>query len=209
MSDRIPPRVRSRIIAWLRFVAIFCLVFVPVYVGGGWLAAASGRAFVLVLPGETGIPLVPWMVWPYLSLYPLFLMPLFHLDPPDMAVLTRQSVAVLAVAALAFVLLPGRLAYAVNPVEGLSGTVIALIRATDTPHNTVPSLHVAFAWLILLACLSRAGPRLAWLYRAWMALMAVSALLVHQHHILDIAAGAGLALAVRGLMPMPAAAAAR
>lgn len=190
----------------MRFLGMFCAFFVPVYFGGAWFAMYSGRAMDLYLDAELSIPLIPAMVWPYLSLYPLFLLPLVHLDANAMKRLSRQSVVTLVAAGLVFILLPGELGFPRGQAVQDGGAAIELIQAIDTPHNVVPSLHVAFACLILLACGSRSSPVLKTIYVAWMVLMSLSALLVHQHHVLDIVTGVGLALAVRRIMPLDAAA---
>lgn len=196
---------RERLLAYLRFLGVFCLVFFPVYAGCGWLTATTGRARDLYVDAELAIPLMPGMVWPYLSLYPLFLLPLFHLDPDALARLSRQSVATLLIAGLAYVLVPGRLGHApVADLPGVTGYLLAMVRAVDTPHNMAPSLHVAFSVLILSACMPSSRGVLAVAYPGWMALMAASALLIHQHHIVDVVTGAALALAVRQVMPLRA-----
>ena len=198
------------VLAYLRFLGAFYLVFIPVYIGGGWLTARLGRAYDLHAGWELSIPLVPAMIWPYVSLYPLFLLPLFHLRPDEMARLSRQSTATVLAAGLVFLLLPGRLGYVPVPdLPGLSGALTALVQTADTSHNLVPSLHVAFSWLVLLACVPTSPPLLAGAYIAWMVLMAASTLLVHQHHVLDVITGAALALAVRRLMPLRASPAVR
>lgn len=202
-----PDRERWR--AYLRFILLFYLFFFPIYLGGGQFAAASGRAVGLYLPWEAGLPLLPWMVWPYLSLYSIFLLPLFHLAPDQMARLTRQFVLVLLVAGAAFVLLPMRLGYPDASVSGWHAAVFGVIRGIDTPHNLAPSLHVACAALLLLGCAGRAAAPLAWVYRLWLVLMSAATVLVHRHHLLDVVAGLALAWAAQRLFPlevMPAAA---
>ena len=71
-TPRRPDRAVVR--AWIRMVGVFYAVFLPVYFGAGAVAAHADRARVLAFPFEAGIPLVPWMIWPYLSIGTLFLL---------------------------------------------------------------------------------------------------------------------------------------
>ena len=85
---------------------------------------------------------------------------------------------------------------------GLHQPLFDLLTQVDTPHNLVPSLHVAFAALILLGCAER-GPKFwAWGYGAWLVLMSASTVLVHQHHLLDVISGLGLAFIMRRIFPL-------
>lgn len=189
--------------AYLRFLAVFLLFFLPVYIGSGYLSSLlPERAYRLHLDWEPHIPLVPWMVWPYISLYTVYLLPLLHMDPQRIRRLTLQSVLVVLAAAVLFVAFPSPLGYAPAPVEGMHGPLLQLITSVDTRYNTVPSLHVAGATLLLLGAGETAGPRLRASYVAWLAVLVASTVLVHQHHLLDVLAGFALALGARRLFPL-------
>jgi membrane-associated phospholipid phosphatase len=188
--------------AFLKFLVLFDVLFFPVYIGGNYIASHSVQATGLFLDWETRIPLVPWMILPYLSLYSVFLLPLFHLRPAEMTQLCRQSTMTLAVAGLFFVLLPTRLGFPPVPVAGMMQPLFETMRAVDVPQNLVPSLHVAFCALILLPCAERAAAPLRWLYRGWLVTLSASTVLVHQHHLLDVATGLGLAVAVGRILPL-------
>lgn len=190
--------------AFLKFDGMFFLCFVPVYFGGGHLAAAADHTFGLYLAWEREIPFVPWMIWPYLSLLTLFQLPLLHLDPRQIAVLSRQATLTLLAAGACFLLLPTHAGFAPAAVPDFYQPLFALLAAVDTPHNLAPSLHVAFSALILLGCASRTSSRLAWCYRGWLLLLSLSTLLVHQHHLFDVASGLWLALVMRRLFPLGA-----
>lgn len=192
-TPRRPDRAVVR--AWIRMVGVFYAVFLPVYFGAGAVAAHADRARVLAFPFEAGIPLVPWMIWPYLSIGTLFLLPLFHLEVDDIDRLSRRIAAAIVVAGVAFVALPQRMLFPPRRVDGLEAPLFALLDAVDTPHNLAPSLHVAIAGLIVLAVLRRAPSWLAALYALWFAILSASTVLVHQHHLVDVAAGLALALA--------------
>lgn len=188
--------------AYLGFMAVFYALFFPVYIGGGHIAAASGRALELYFGWERDIPLVPWMIWPYLSLYSVFVLPLLHMAPGRMSVLSWQSALSILIAGVLFVLLPCRVGFPPVPVTGMLAPLFDLMRAVDTPHNLVPSLHVTFAALILLGCAEQSPHPLAWVYRCWLVVMCASTILVHQHHLIDVVSGLALAAAMRHLLPL-------
>jgi len=194
---------RSRWIAYLKFLALFDLLFFPIFLGGAWLQRASGRAIDLYFAAELKIPFVPWMIFPYLSLFPLFVLPLLHLGPEGMATLSRRSALSLATAAAVFVALPARVGFGPRPDAGPLQPLFDLLGAVDTtaPFTAVPSLHVAFAGLILLTCAEVAPRRLAALYGVWLAALAASTVLTHQHNLADVAGGFALAIGVRRIVP--------
>lgn len=193
---------RQHVVAYSRFLAWFAVLFFPMYLCAGFVSAWSGRAFHLYLPFETQIPLIPWMIIPYFSLYTVFLVPLFLVPAQEMPGLTRQSVATLLIAFGAFLLVPGQLGFTREPVDGVFGPLFDVMARVDTPHNLVPSLHVAFAALILWGCAARAPWWVRWIFAGWLLLLAVSTVLVHQHHLVDVATGLTLAVAVRRLIPL-------
>lgn len=188
--------------AYLRFLAIFTALFLTVFVGLGMLSARFRTPMHLYLPWETAIPCLPWMVWIYFSLYTLFVLPLLHMTPPQMAALTRQSIVTLLVAGIGFLALPGEVGFPSVSYAGTNGAILGFLDdlSRTTGRNLVPSLHVAFSALILLGCCDLLQSPLTWIYRIWLLLMCASTVLTHQHHLLDVAAGLGLAIMVRWRM---------
>lgn len=195
-----PDAARRR--AFTRFMLRFYVVFFPVYFGAGHLAAASGRSNGLYFDWESQIPLLACMIWPYLSLFPLFLLPLLYMSPGSIARLSVQSTFALLAAGAAFLAFPARLGFVSAPVAGVHAPLFALISRIDTPHNLAPSLHVTFGALLLLGC-AQAAPRIAAAAcYAWLAVMSASTLLVHQHHVIDVLSGLALALGARWAAPL-------
>ena len=192
----------QRLRAYAIFMAVFYLAFFPVYIGAGLITEASGRAMTLHVAWERDLPLVPWMIWPYLSLYVLFLLPLFHMERDALHGLAKQSIIALLVAGAIFLIMPGELGFPERPVQGFHAPVFETMRATDTPYNLVPSLHVTFAALLILGSSETAPTELKFFYWSWLALMAVATMLVHQHHALDVLSGLLLAVILRKAMPL-------
>jgi membrane-associated phospholipid phosphatase len=173
------------------------LWFVLVY--GGMDALTARRTFRVPVhfEGELAIPFVPAMTLFYMSLYLLFWMAPFVLR-------TRREfkalVITLAIAifcgGIGFLLFPADLAFA-PPLEEDLGIWAGLFHFADKlnlTYNLLPSLHVAFA-VVCVAIFSGRAPAAGrvslWL---WAAMIAASTVLIHQHHLLDVATGWLLAL---------------
>lgn len=183
----------------LGWALLIDLLFLPIYLGCNWLTQQREDLLHLYLPAELSIPLVPWAIWPYLSMFLLFCLPLFTLPRERARSEALAAILGLLAAALIWLLLPARLGFErVEPVgyEAFYGLIFVL----DAPHNLVPSLHVIFSTLVVLAC-GRDAPKTAriglWI---WLGCIAASTLLTHQHHLLDVASGFVLALVCRNLV---------
>lgn len=177
--------------AYLRGSTLYFAAFLGVYLGCNAWAASRAAPLPLHLAVEMRIPFVPSFLWIYLS--PLLLWPLqpLRLEAEAIRGLTRRLLLALLLAAPCFLLVPARLGFPrVLPEDPVLAQLYGLLHRVDAPHNLVPSLHVASAALVLLAF--RDATPAAWLrflWMLWLGLIALSALLVHQHHLLDVALG--------------------
>lgn len=196
--DASVPLVQGRGAAW-RTYGIWSLwvglAFAVVYPICNFWTSKRTLTFGLYAPIELGIPFVPAMVWMYLSMYVLFLLPAFFLSPLELRSLGQRLVYGTFLSGLCFLLLPGRLGFPREvPLGFLQGAVYRRIFSIDPPHNMAPSLHVVYSALFLLA-LIHAAPS-TWqksLWWVWLALISASTVLVHQHHLVDVISGLGLA----------------
>jgi membrane-associated phospholipid phosphatase len=166
------------------------LLFGVVYFGTNWITSRRTDTHRLYLEWELAIPFVPGMIYVYASLLVLLLVPAFILTRAELTALARALVAALFTAAAVYLLLPAELGF-VRPeqVPGHDALFQALY-ALEMPHNLVPSLHVA-ASILLIAALWRSLPPV-WIRTGlvlWGLLLCASVLLVHQHHLLDMATG--------------------
>jgi membrane-associated phospholipid phosphatase len=191
----------AQIQAYLRYIALFMAFFIPVFIGGGLIGGLATHRVSLHLVVENSFPFVPEAVWAYLSLYTIFVLPLIHLSVEDMTRLGRQSVFIILVSGPFYVFLPALNNYPQPEVTGLQGIVIDTIRRVDILHNLVPSLHIAFAWLILLEARRKVCVGLGLVYLGWAGIVTVSTVLLHRHYLLDLASGFALALLARRLFP--------
>jgi membrane-associated phospholipid phosphatase len=175
---------------YARLALPLSLLFGVIYFGTNWITSRRTDTHRLYLEWELAIPFVPEMIYVYASLLVLLLVPAFILTRAEMFALVRALVAALFSSAAVYLLLPAELGF-VRPdhVPGYNAVFQALY-ALDIPHNLVPSLHVA-ASILLIAALWRALPpaRIRAGLVLWGVLLCASVLLVHQHHLLDVATG--------------------
>jgi membrane-associated phospholipid phosphatase len=178
---------------WAFWVGV---AFFSIYPTCNWLTSQRGSTLALYLDSELDVPLVPEFFWVYVSMYVLFLAPPFLLNLPQLRALGKQLVLATILSGVIFLLLPTHLGFGrVVPDDPFYGALYANLFTIDLPHNMVPSLHIVFSALILFSVIEASstglGKALGW---GWLALICASTLLVHQHHLLDVAAGLLLAL---------------
>ena len=169
------------------------------FVYGGMDALTARRAFRVPVhfPAELAIPFIPAMTLFYMSIYLLFWMAPFILRTRRefRALVITMAIAIF-VGGIVFLLFPADLAFA-QPQESDLGIWSALFHFADKlnlTYNLLPSLHVAFAVICVAIFAPRAplaGKVLLWF---WAAMIAASTVLIHQHHLLDVATGWLLAL---------------
>ncbi len=199
-ADRVP------FIAWpgwthLRYVAQlmalagawFCLV----YVGADWLTAHRALRVRVHLDAELRLPLMPVFLIAYTSIYLLFLaVPFVLRTRREAAALANAQFVTILIAGIGFLLIPGQLAYAPPGDLGAWGPLFHSADRLNLDYNLVPSLHVAMSVVCIEAFSRRAGLAGTIALRGWGIVIAVSTLLTHQHHVLDVVTGFGLAMAV-------------
>lgn len=151
---------------------------------------------------ERGIPLVPWMSVPYVSLDLFFVAaPFVCGSRAEIRMLGRRLALAILAAGAVFLFWPLRLGFAREPVDGPFGPIIEALREFDPPHNLFPSLHVTLAFILRWTYHRHLGGGWRWAMHAWFALITVSTLLTHQHHVVDVVGGLVLGLLVLYALP--------
>lgn len=169
---------------WCFWIAV---AFFSIYPTTNWITAHRDATFDLYVQTELGIPFVPQFIWAYLSMYVLFLVPLFAVRPERMPKLGKQLIAGTIASGIIFLLLPANLGFARSvPIDSAYSGIYASMFALDRPHNLVPSLHLVFSSAIVLACTEASPPSYKIALFVWLTAISLATLLVHQHHILDI-----------------------
>ncbi len=187
---------------FLQFFKIFSL-FAAVYTLTAFLAATRTSNYNFAFAWEAQIPIVGAAVWLYLSIVLLFVLPPFCVRRLDeLKGLSRGLCAGIVIAGVIFYLFPAGVMWP-RAVDGQNlPWALTYLHEIDKPFNTLPSLHVFFATVFTAFVSRRVRRARIWLW-PWWAGICVSVLLVHQHHVLDIVAGAALAVFVLRLIIEP------
>jgi len=174
---------------------VHSVLFVAIY--GGCLHLTGTRQDVgqLYSSWELHIPLVPAMIMPYFSIYPLFIMAFFMCrDGIAARELSLRISGAQLVAGFVYLAFPLQSGFSRPAVEGAYGPLFQLLEATDLPYNLAPSLHVTTA-IILGSVFCRESRGVGrWILASWFGLICVSTLLTWQHHVVDVVSGALLGL---------------
>ncbi|HXB58221.1 MAG TPA: phosphatase PAP2 family protein [Candidatus Acidoferrales bacterium] len=178
----------------LRFAWLISLMgllwFILVYGGADILTAHRSFRVRVYLDVELNIPFIPEAAIVYMSIYPLFIAAPFILRKrlEFFALAMTLNMAIL-VAGICFLLFPAQVAF--PPPKGF-GAFPGLFHFADRlslTYNLVPSLHVALSTICIAVFAARTGATWKILLWTWAVAIAVSTLLIHKHHLLDVATG--------------------
>jgi membrane-associated phospholipid phosphatase len=138
-----------------------------------------------------GIPLIPAMVLPYMTMYTIFLFSPFVLR--STAELDRFAAAlawVIVIAGASFLVFPAQLGFAsVNTADSIWSPWLRAATLVSRMFNLVPSLHVALFTVAAATYAVRVPAAVRILLGIWLCLVVASTLLTHQHHLIDVITG--------------------
>jgi len=175
---------------YLRYYLILSVAFFVVYGGANYWASLQLDRYELFLPVERHIPFIPQSVLVYLSVFLLFILPVFYLDKPEIRRLSNAFLFTLLVAGVFFVFFPAQLMHDRPNEVAFMPIIFDLLYWFALPHNLTPSLHIAFTVLFLNICASKETS--SWLigfYIVWGLLLFASVLLMRQHQLIDLPTG--------------------
>lgn len=177
-----------------RFALLWALItaeFTVVYYGADWITAHHALRIHAYVRSELRIPLVPVMVVPYMTMYLIFLFTPFVLRrTADLNRFAGALAQVIAIAGIAFLLLPAQLGF--DPVS-TAGSIwepwLRLATTLSRTNNLVPSLHVALFTLAAATFATRVSTPVRVFLGIWLVVVAASTVLTHQHHLIDVVTG--------------------
>ena len=180
---------RQDVIVYARWALFLDVLFIVVYGACNWIASQRSDLLRLYFDWELAIPFTPAMVWVYLSLFALFPLPAFALRAAELRTLGRRLCFATLISAAFFLLLPARLGFERPATVPEHELAFGFIYFLDLPHNLVPSLHIAWSGLILTSLRAVSPVYTRRLLELWFGLICSAVVLVHQHHVLDVAGG--------------------
>jgi membrane-associated phospholipid phosphatase len=181
---------------FMLLTALLTAEFAVVFYGADWLTARHTLRIQAYANAELAIPLVPVMVVPYMTMYVIFLFAPFMLrSTADLNRFASALGRVIAIAGIAFLLLPAELGFAPASTAGsIWNPWLQLAATLSRKYDLVPSLHVALFTAAAATYASRVSTGARVLLAVWLALVAASTVLTHQHHLIDVVAGLALGL---------------
>lgn len=179
---------------FLRFAWLLSLAnglwFAVVYGGCDWITAHRTLRVPVHFPFELSIPFVPAAVVLYTSIDLLFLIgPFVIRERREFTTLIHSLALATFLGGVGFLLVPAQPAYGPHGELGLWADVFHLADAANLTYNMAPSLHVAFSVCCVTAFARRAAARGKALLWLWAVAIALSTLLTHQHHLVDVFTG--------------------
>jgi membrane-associated phospholipid phosphatase len=186
------PQLRE---AWL-LSALNALWFILVYGGCNWITAQRSLRVPIHLPIELRIPFVPAAVLVYCSIYLLFLAaPFIVRERREFRALIQALAFAILCGGVGFLLLPAQPAFPPPTDLGVWSGAYHFADRLNLDYNMVPSLHVALSVCCVSAFARHAAGFARGLLWMWAGAIALSTLLTHQHHVIDVVLGWALGVA--------------
>jgi protein-tyrosine phosphatase len=170
------------------------ILFLVVYGGCNWITGQRSQVGSFYFQWERGIPFVPFMILPYMSIDLFFIAaPFLCRTEEKLRIFSRRVIAAILIAGLCFLLFPLSFAFPRPHASGWLGALFDWFRGMDAPYNLLPSLHAALTLILLDVYFRHTRGFLRVATMTWFVLIALSPVLTYQHHIIDIVGGFVLA----------------
>jgi len=169
---------------------LLCTISVATYLIYPVLNHGPYKIF-LRTPLDSAIPLVPVMVIPYLSLFPLIGLAAVVLAVTDLRRLQALAVALTVALLISYLVYALAQSYVSRPSPAGRDWLTAAVRhvyTLDRPYNDFPSLHTSLSTIVAVSWL-RTHRRTGVVVAVWCALIVASTVLIHQHYLADVAGG--------------------
>lgn len=181
-----------------KYLILFIFFNLVTYFGIQFFITAN--EYDLLTQFDLDIPFIPEFVWVYHTLLPVIALTMLVLVKKRELFLSAMGAFAVATVALSifYVAFPSfypRESFEVS--AGVSGFLLRMTRLIDGAHNTFPSGHVTFAWLLtflvgLANCVKR-NKLIHLAFFGWATLISISTVVLKQHYIIDVFSGMALA----------------
>ncbi|MFP5491377.1 MAG: phosphatase PAP2 family protein [Bacteriovoracia bacterium] len=188
MNAKLP--TKAQVYQYLWTATLLTAFFSAVYGYTNWRADQVQRHFRFYYDWELSIPLIPWMILPYVSLNLLTIAPLFYFSPAELRRLGRTMAVAIVMAGAIFYMFPAPIGFLrPDSVPGIWDYLFKLVWTFDRTNNTLPSLHITFSGIAILALWSKVTWKEKIVYSLWTILICLAVLFTWQHHVWDIVTG--------------------
>ncbi len=158
----------------------------------------------LATPFDSAIPFIPAMIVPYSWSLILFVVSFFLVrTSTQLSLLSYRLILATIFACLIFYFYPARFSFSRPIPDDWTQFGYQFLQLVDKPFNQLPSLHVSYAMLLGVSLWDVVASKKRWILAAYRLLLtgictliALSTVLTHQHHLLDMFGGAVLAVTV-------------
>jgi membrane-associated phospholipid phosphatase len=186
---------KNRIPGWL-VRSIWVIVLLLLFLAYFPLNNTRGPIHSLELTVDDWIPRLPVFVFPYLSLYALLAISLWHFLRAETRIFIIAALAIsldLLLSYLFFLFYQTQVERPVILGSDVSSSILRWLYSTDKPFNAFPSLHTSLSTILVLLW-GKAGSRIQPIIALWAVFIIASTLLTKQHYIADVLGGVAIAL---------------
>lgn len=181
---------------------LYAMMACSFWAGYQYIAAATAersRGTSFLTPIDELIPFSAWFVFPYMSLYVLYWLPIIasrNVTLRDFGTIAGATALAFAIAFGVYAAIPSSYPRpSVDPNASLAHYVLAkVLYALDLPNNTLPSTHAAVVAVLLAGTWKKFGRRTYAVYALWGVSILASTVTIKQHYIADIVAGVTVGL---------------
>jgi membrane-associated phospholipid phosphatase len=174
------------------FFPILAGIFMAFYTVSGAISYQSG-GFLPMSQFEQDIPFLPWTIWIYIVLYPIYLIWCLY-GYKDISGINKTAYSFLVLTLIScgcFILFPvvyPRNMYPLGFHNDLTTIIFKAMRAADKPSNCLPSLHVGLCFLFAYGFYHENKVKFGVAFFISI-VVAISTLTTKQHYIYDIVLG--------------------
>ena len=164
--------------------------FSLIFYGTDWIASQRPRHVPPHFGWELELPFIPSLTFVYLTIHlVLAIAPLLLLTRRELRALGLALCMDVLLAGIGFISYPAQLAFPPPPNPGAWTALFHFADRLNGDYNLVPSLHVALTVTCIAVYARGVRARCAAGFWLWAGAIAVSTLLTHQHHVIDVVAG--------------------
>ncbi|MES0491804.1 MAG: phosphatase PAP2 family protein [Leptospirales bacterium] len=191
---------KKRGIAFFNWNLAWVTCFIIMYGSMNWITSKEQSPLQLFFEWELSIPFLPGFIWIYLSIVFIFFVPLFFSNVNGIRYLGPKMLWATFTAGILFWLFPAEAGYVRSDTIADQYLLFRILYFFDHyPHNLFPSLHITYSAILVFSMLTSVKTVIKWLLWIWFLVICLSVFVVHQHHLVDVAGGVLLALAIHML----------